>query len=91
MTRRDFLALTSSAAVVTALPAASPEVERFFDQFYTDWVRADPESASAARIFPADEQAALDAKLTDTSDAFAHARIKPTTPCRWSTSHRPLK
>ncbi len=75
MTRRDFLALTSSAAAVTALPAASPEVDRFFERFYTEWVRADPEAASSARIFPADEQASLDGKLTDTSDAFAHARI----------------
>lgn len=38
-------------------------------------MRADPEMATAARFFRGAEQKALDARLTDLSDATAHARV----------------
>ena len=71
MTRRELLALTAAAPL---LAAPSP-IDKFFDDFFEAWVRADPEAASSMRIFPAAEQERLDAHLSDASDQALHARI----------------
>jgi hypothetical protein len=42
--------LATAAAPLLAAPA---EIDKFFDDFFEGWVRADPEAASAMRIFPA--------------------------------------
>jgi uncharacterized protein (DUF885 family) len=78
MTRREWLALTAAAS--TASPAALAQtapsnIDTFFEDFFTSWVRAEPEQATSMRLFQGDEQAALDSKLSDISDAAAHARV----------------
>jgi uncharacterized protein (DUF885 family) len=62
-------------AAAAPLAAAQPELARFFDEFLLEWMRADPESATASRIFPPSEQEQLDAKLSDDSDAGRRRRI----------------
>jgi uncharacterized protein (DUF885 family) len=71
MTRRQWLSLAAAAS----LPAAPAEIGKFLDDFFESWVRADPEAATAMRIFPPAEQERLDAQLSDASDQVLHARI----------------
>src|SRR5438874_11503856 len=71
MTRREWLAM----AAVSPLVAAVPEIDRFFDDFFQKWVRADPQRASALRVLPAKEQEQLDGLLSGIGDDAAHARI----------------
>jgi uncharacterized protein (DUF885 family) len=71
MTRREWIAMAAAAPLLAA-PAG---IDQFFDDFFEAWVRADPEAASAMRIFPAAEQERLDAQLSDASDQALHARI----------------
>src|SRR5579883_540651 len=73
MTLREWLAYLAAAAPLAAAPNA--DIDRFFDDFLAEWVRAEPEMATSMRLFTGDEQAALDAKLSDISDAAAHTRI----------------
>src|SRR5207248_9037141 len=62
MTRRAWLALAAAAP----LPAANtPDIDRFFDDFLTRWVRADPEMATTLRFFTGAEQDRLDGQLSD--------------------------
>ena len=60
-----------------ALPAlgAQQSIDEFFDSFLMEWVRSDPSGSTALRILPADEQERLDAKLTDATEEYAHARV----------------
>ena len=60
-----------------ALPAlgAQQSIDEFFDSFLMKWVRSDPSGSTALRILPADEQERLDAKLTDATEEYAHARV----------------
>src|SRR5437899_9747542 len=71
MTRREWLAM----AAASPLAAAAPDIDRFFDDFFQKWVRADPQRASALRVLPAREQEHLDGLLTGIGDEAAHARI----------------
>src|SRR5689334_4789587 len=71
MTRREWLA----AAAVAPLAAQSADLDRFFQQFLEDWVRAEPETATAMRLFQGEEQERLDSQLSDISDEALHARI----------------
>ena len=72
MTRREWLALAATLPL-SAVPGA--DIDRFFQDFFESWVRADPEMATSMRIFPADVQNKLDSKLSDISDQAAHTRI----------------
>jgi len=72
MTRRECLAL---AGAIPLAAAGAPEIDRFFEAFLEKWVRADPERATAMRMFSGPEQDRLDGRLTDISDEAAHARI----------------
>ena len=71
MTRREWLA----AAAIAPLAAQSPDLDRFFQEFLEHWVKAEPESATAMRLFTGEEQSRLDSQLTDISDEALHARI----------------
>ena len=72
MTRREWLAL----AAVTPLAAADDMgIDRFFDSFLNKWVLANPEQATAMRLFSGDVQDRLDGQLSDIGDEAAHARI----------------
>src|SRR5690242_4934416 len=71
MTRREWLAVAASAP----LAAQSTDLDRFFQDFLDQWVRAEPETATALRLFSGEEQDRLDGQLTDVSDEALHARV----------------
>ena len=71
MTRREWLV----AAAAAPLAAQSPDLDRFFQEFLEQWVKAEPESATAMRLFTGEEQNRLDSRLNDISDQAVHARI----------------
>ena len=71
MTRREWLA----GAAGLPLAAQAPDLDRFFQDFLEQWVRADPETATAMRLFSGDEQDRLDAQLNDISEEAQHAKI----------------
>jgi uncharacterized protein (DUF885 family) len=71
MTRREWLV----GAAVTPLAAQSPEIDSFFQAFLERWVRAEPETATAMRLFSGGEQDRLDAQLNNISVAGQRARI----------------
>src|SRR4051812_10848711 len=72
MTRREWLAL-AAAAPLAAAPAQ--DIDRFFQDFMEQWVRADPEQATYMRLFTGDVQAHLESQLSDISDEAYHASI----------------
>jgi len=71
MTRREWLA----AAAVVPLTAQSNDLNRFFQEFLEQWVRAEPETATAMRLFSGAEQDRLDGQLNDISEEALHARV----------------
>ncbi len=71
MTRREWLV----AAAAAPLTAQSLDLDRFFQEFLEQWVKAEPESATAMRLFTGEEQDRLDSRLNDISDQAMHARI----------------
>ena len=71
MTRREWLL----SATALPLAAQSPDLDRFFQDFLEQWVRAEPETATAMRLFTGEEQDRLDSQLNDISDDAQHARI----------------
>ncbi len=71
MTRRDLLAALAAAPLVNA----ASDIDRFFDEFLTEWMRHEPEASTTMRFFPAAEQEQMDAKLSDDSEEASHARI----------------
>jgi uncharacterized protein (DUF885 family) len=71
MTRREWL----TAAVAAPLAAQAGDIDRFFERFLQDWVREEPETATALRIFDGGEQDRLDGQLNDISVRAQHARI----------------
>jgi uncharacterized protein (DUF885 family) len=72
MTRREWLA----AAAAAPLAAQSPDLDRFFQQFLEQWIGAEPEAATAMRLFSGEEQDRLDSQLNDISDAGLHDRVR---------------
>jgi uncharacterized protein (DUF885 family) len=72
MTRRDWLTLAAASPLAAAGPG---DIDSFFDDFFQKWVRADPERATALRLFSGQEQDRLDSLLTPIGDDAAHARI----------------
>src|SRR4051812_47320192 len=72
MTRRDWLVLVAAAPLSAA---NTPDIDRFFDDFLAQWVRADPLMATFMRFFTGEEQDRLDAQLSDFSDQADRARI----------------
>lgn len=70
MTRREWMTLWTATACFAADP-----IDVFFEELLTEWMKTDPESSTMARFFRGAEQDAMDARLTELSDAAAHARI----------------
>ncbi len=73
MTRRQCLTLAAAAPFARAADAS--DVDRFFDGFLEQWVRANPETATNMRFFTGEEMDRLDGRLNDIGDEAAHARI----------------
>ena len=77
MTRRECLALAVTTPLSTCLMSAAEtgDIDVFFEDFFLQLVRANPEMATSMRVLPAEEQQTLDSRLRDISDEAAHARI----------------
>jgi len=70
--RRLFLAL---ALVTSALAATGESFDAWADRFAADWMRANPQGATAAQYFSGAEQDALDRQLTPISAAARAERV----------------
>ena len=68
------LALAAPAVLAAPSPAARP-IGSFFDDFARDWVRAEPQRATALQYFEGAEQDTLDRKLTPITKEFRLSRI----------------
>jgi uncharacterized protein (DUF885 family) len=55
--------------------AQERSIERFFDEFTAEWVRRDPDLATATRYFSGAEQDRLEQQLTPNTRAFALERV----------------
>src|ERR1051325_10832700 len=71
------LDVTLAFAVLWAGPAAAAErpISAFFDEFARDWVRAEPQRATALQYCEGAEQDPLDRKLPPITREFRLARI----------------
>ena len=66
------------AAVVFAAPGAiaqTQDIDAFFDEFTAEWVRNDPDLATALRYFSGEEQARLERQMTPNTRAWTLDRI----------------
>ncbi len=63
------------ALLVSAAFAADPAFDAWVDSFSADWIRADPESATAAQYFSGAEQDKLDRLLTPVSNTYRDSRV----------------
>ncbi len=76
MTR--WLLLCVCAVALPALaqePREATDIGRFFDEFTAEWVRRDPDLATATRYFSGAEQERLEQQLTPNTRAFALERV----------------
>ena len=72
------LLVAASLLLGFSLPAhAAPEAafDRWLETFSADWVRADPDSATATQYFSGAEQDALDRQLTPITREYRAARV----------------
>ncbi len=69
------LLLAPALGLLPGVRAADADFDRFVDDFAADWVRADPESATAHQYFAGAEQDALDRQLTPITAEARAARV----------------
>lgn len=74
-------ALTGAALLsfinLTAIGATDEEsIERFFDAFTAEWVRHNPDLATATRYFSGEEQNRLEQQLTPNTRAWERERVR---------------
>jgi uncharacterized protein (DUF885 family) len=76
--RRAALAAMAALAVVIApsAPARDRALEDFFRDFTADWVRGNPNLATATRYFSGPEQDELERQLTPETAAWRHGRVE---------------
>ena len=69
--------VTTSAVLALSLvvPAQEQNVDEFFETFAADWVRNDPNLATANRYFTGTEQDRLERELTPVDGAYQRARV----------------
>src|SRR5262245_11888933 len=58
-----------------AAPAQQQDIGKFFDDFSAEWVRRDPDLATAIRYFSGAEQDRLEQQLTPNTRAWALERV----------------
>lgn len=77
MTNRMFAAATVVLAVFAVRPVGTQDgvIGEFFRDFTAEWVRADPDLATAERYFTGQEQDRLDRELTPQTDVYSRSRI----------------
>src|SRR5205823_5046995 len=75
---RSLIALLALAVAGAAAPAFAAErsAADFFREFTDQWVRGNPNQATATRYFSGAEQAALERQLTPETRAWRHGRVE---------------
>jgi uncharacterized protein (DUF885 family) len=75
----DGLRRSVAAALVLGLAAAAlpaqRSIDRFFDDFTTEWIRSSPNQAAAARLFTGEEQRQFERSLTPLTREHAQGRV----------------
>lgn len=69
-------AFATALLLAASLPAQTPNIDEFFRNFTAEWVRGNPNLATAARYFTGDEQDRLERQLTPQTRAYRLARIQ---------------
>src|SRR5262245_8861021 len=72
---RWILLLVCAVAWPIAAPAQQRDIGKFFDEFTDEWVRRDPDLATAIRYFSGAEQEALEQQLTPNTRAWSQERV----------------
>jgi uncharacterized protein (DUF885 family) len=67
--------LLLASSLGRAASAASVPFDQWVDSFATEWVRADPTSATVTQYFSGAEQDALDRRLTPVTRAYRESRV----------------
>lgn len=73
--------IVAAAVALTAAPAVraqdpSPGIDEFFEHFTAEWVRGNPDLATAIRYFSGEEQDRLERQLTPQTQAYSEERIQ---------------
>lgn len=73
--------IVAFAIALTAAPAiqaqtSSPNIDEFFERFTAEWVRGNPDLATAIRYFSGEEQDRLERQLTPQTQAYSEERIR---------------
>jgi len=63
-------------AIGAGAAAQNDDADKFFRDFSEEWVRANPNLATATRYFTGDEQNRLERQMTLQSDQFYHSRVE---------------
>jgi uncharacterized protein (DUF885 family) len=63
-----------AGSYAAAVRAQQPSIDSFFDRFTADWVRTNPNQATASRYFTGAEQDALETQLTPATPAWREQR-----------------
>jgi len=74
--KRLMFAIALLATLPSGVLAAQPDIGDFFDRFTAEWVRADPQLATASQYFSGEEQAKLDAQLTPVGAKNIRERVE---------------
>ena len=74
-TSRWLLLCVCAVAWPAVAPAQERDLGRFFDDFTAEWVRRDPDLATATRFFSGAEQDRMEQQLTPNTRAWALERI----------------
>lgn len=83
---RSFLILLAFAFAPAAL-GQPRSIDVFFDEFTAEWVRSNPNLATAVRCFSGEEQAKLERQTTPDARLARKDMIQRRAP-RWATSSR---
>jgi len=67
---------TLTLLLASGLAAQTPSVDDFFRDFTAEWMRGNPNAATASRYFTGDEQDRLDRQLAPVTEAYRHARVQ---------------
>jgi uncharacterized protein (DUF885 family) len=71
------LIVALAGAIAAAQGAQSGQtIDDFFNDFAAEWVRSNPDQATATRYFTGSEQDRLEQQLTPATDAYLRARIE---------------
>jgi uncharacterized protein (DUF885 family) len=77
--RRSFASLLALAVLLVAplaAPAAERDIDEFFERFTAEWVRSNPNLATATRYFSGPEQNRLERQLTPETREFDLEQIR---------------